>query len=221
MFTTKKKETWKWIDRSVDRGRRQEAKEKPRFRKIAQFRAWIRPRGSVVFRKNSLRHYRETHRRRSWVSTPFLCSYGRTTPPHRPPPPSTPPAPPPSFSSGIGGVESRERHPRRIDLKSDGLKGVFPLSTMDGLSDKSIYVLANEGWKWCFLIGPFLDHTPFVNKGSKRKPVSLCHNFSQRIFTSTWATFDVETCSKSFPIACTTIFWLSWYPFRSAIDRQK
>lgn len=34
---------------------------------------------------------------------------------------------------------------RRVDLKPDGLKGVFPLSGADGLSDKSIYVPANEG----------------------------------------------------------------------------
>lgn len=39
------------MDRSIDRERRQVTREKPRFRKIVQFRAWIQPRGSVVFRK--------------------------------------------------------------------------------------------------------------------------------------------------------------------------
>lgn len=78
--------------------------------------------------------------------------------------------------SGIGGVKRHGTRPRRVDLKQDDLKGVFPLSAADGLSDKSIYVLANEGGKWRFLIGRWINHTPFVHKGSGRKPVSLCYN---------------------------------------------
>ncbi|KAG7197304.1 hypothetical protein KM043_018423 [Ampulex compressa] len=81
-------------------------------------------------------------------------------PPPAPPPPPPPPAPPPP-QSGAATLDtdaavtllrwnwrcwkSRRACERRVDLKPDGLKGVFPLPAADGVSDKSIYVPANEG----------------------------------------------------------------------------
>lgn len=145
---------------------REREKEKVRFRKIAQFWELGSEHGAQQsFEKIPSDTIGKLAGEDHEFPHPFCVPTIAPPPPHHPPPPTTPPTPPPSFSSGIGGVERRARYPRRVDLKSDGLKGVFPLSTVDELSDKSIYVLANEGWKWRFLIGPFSDHSPFVNKG--------------------------------------------------------
>lgn len=69
-----------------------------------------------------------------------------------------------------------DRLARKVDLKQNGFKGVYPLSLTIGVSYKSICVPANEGWNWRILIGRYLDHSHSVNKGSERKPVSQCHN---------------------------------------------
>lgn len=68
------------------------------------------------------------------------------------------------------------RFARRIDLKQNGLKGVYPYSLIIGVSYKSICIPANEGWKWCILIGRYPDHSHSINKGFERKPVSQRHN---------------------------------------------
>lgn len=181
IYIEEKEKFKKWREKE----KRKREKERPRFRKIAQF--WDPTTGhSSLLKKFPPNIIGKLAGEDHEFPHPFCVPRIAPPPPHHPPPPSTPPTPPPSFSSGIGGVERRGRYPRRVDLKSDGLKGVFPLSTVDELSDKSIYVLANEGWKWRFLIGPFSDHSPFVNKGSGRKPVSPYRNFCPRIFAPTY-----------------------------------